>query len=397
MKNLLLAEKEDIRKRNDSMKFFSPGNRFKRIIRFLVFLIIGIAVGFGLGLLIGYCIKAIPVSFDWIDFAFVLLAFYVSVILHTALHELGHMFSALICGWKFISFMMFGFLLSFKDGRIHISRYKVPGAMGQCLMLPPDRGDTDSSVSFYNAGGVLMNLLFTLLAACLAFCCWRSLPYYLTLFLFPFSLTGLYMVLVNAIPMKVGGLPNDGMNIVNLRKDKISTSFFLFSMKAVGAMQNSVRISDIIDRYITDDIVLDYSNPIHVMAVNFDYFRALDLMDFDKAAELMSGIDAHSTVIPGIYKLDFSMEKIFLILIKSDSYGEIDSLLDKDLRLYIDKVASLRPCGLRVRYALALLYERDMAKAENIYNQFEVLCSKYYLPGEVIMERMLVEKAGKAL
>lgn len=363
-------------------------NSFLRLV--LIFSLF-VALGFGVGYLIGLLIKANMAVFPWWYILVFIISFYLSLVLHTFFHELGHMVCAKIRGWKFISFMLFGIVLTKKDKGFRFSRYKIPGALGQCLMIPPEEGDTDFGIALYNAGGVAMNLLL-LLTAIVAFVLGKDIfPGYIILFLVTFICVGAFMMLINAIPLKISGLPNDGMNIVSLGKDKFSSEIFLCSMRAVAAMQKGCRISEFLDRYITEDVKIDYSNTIHVMALSFDYSRALDLKDFDKAYSLMDGINAHLYLLPKIYRLEFAMENVFLSLVRGCSDTEIDKLLDDETKKYMEGVASLRPSGLRVRYAIALLYEKDVEKAERIYRLFQKLCSKYYLPGEALSEKQLLD------
>ena len=359
-------------------------NSFLRIV--LIFSLF-VALGFGVGYLIGLLIKANMAVFHWWYILVLIISFYLSLVLHTFFHELGHMVCAKIRGWKFISFMLFGIVFTKKDKGFSFSRYKIPGALGQCLMIPPEEGDTDFGIALYNAGGVVMNFLL-LLTAIVAFILEKDVyPGYIILFLVTFICVGAFMMFINAIPLKISGLPNDGMNIVSLGKDKFSSEIFLCSMRAVAAMQKGCRISEFLDRYITENVKIDYSNTIHVMALSFDYSRALDLKDFDKASSLMYGINAHLYLLPKICRLEFGMENVFLSLVRGCSETEIDKLLDDETKKYIEGVASLRPSGLRVRYAIALLYEKDMEKAERIYGLFQKLYSKYYLPGEALSEK----------
>lgn len=363
-------------------------NSFLRLV--LIFSLF-VALGFGVGYLIGLLIKTNMAVFPWWYILVFIISFYLSLVLHTFFHELGHMACAKIRGWKFISFMLFGIVLTKKDKGFRFSRYKIPGALGQCLMIPPEEGDTDFGIALYNAGGVAMNFLL-LLTAIIAFILGKDIfPGYIILFLVTFICVGAFMMLINAIPLKISGLPNDGMNIVSLGKDKFSSEIFLCSMRAVAAMQKGCRISEFLDRYITEDVKIDYSNTIHVMALSFDYSRALDLKDFDKAYSLMDGINAHLYLLPKIYRLEFGMENVFLSLVRGCSDTEIDKLLDDETKKYMEGVASLRPSGLRVRYAIALLYEKDMEKAERIYGLFQKMCSKYYLPGEALSEKQLLD------
>lgn len=365
----------------------SEKNIFKLILLFSLF----VALGFGLGYLIGLLIKDNMGIFRWWYIFVFIISFYLSLAIHTFFHEIGHMFCARIRGWKFVSFMLFGITLTKSDKGFRFSHTKIPGALGQCLMLPPEDGDTDFGIAFYNAGGVIMNFLSLLIAAAAYIFGKDVYPGYIVLFIVTFICVGVFMMLINAIPLKISGLPNDGMNILCLGKDKFCSEIFICSMRTVAAMQKGYRISEFLNRYITEGVNIDYSNTIHVMALSLDYSRALDLNDFEKARSLMDGINAHLHLLPGIYRQDFVMENIFLSLVQGCSGTEIEKLFDDEVKRYIEGVASLRPSGLRARYAIALLYEKDVEKAGTIYKLFMKLSSKYYLPGESLSEKLLLD------
>lgn len=363
-----------------------------RIVKIILIFSAFVALGFGVGYLMGIIIKAnMNVSHWWYILLFI-ASFYLAVILHVFFHELGHFICAKFRGWRFVSFMLFGFVLTRKGNRFAVSRYKVPGALGQCLMEPPPaNGDTGLGIALYNAGGIIMNFLLLLLALFVFVFCRDTLPDYVVLLVIPVFLVGAFIIFVNAIPLEVSGIPNDGKNIISLKRDKFSTKAFISSMRVVAALQKGKRVGEFMDRYITDGESIDFSNSVHVMALGIDYSRALDLRDFEKAQKLMYEIKSHSTSLPKIYRLDFGMENVFLALVFGKYNGDIEMLLDDEIRKYMEGAASLRPSGLRVRYALALLYDNDEVEAEKLYDEFIKLCSEYYLPGEASSEKDLLD------
>lgn len=111
------------------------------------------SIGFGVGFVIGKIIKpALHADISAADvFLTILLAaifFILSFIIHIVIHEAGHMLAAMARGWKFLSFMIMGVVLSRRDGRFRLSRFSMAGAAGQCLMLPPENGDTPFGIAY---------------------------------------------------------------------------------------------------------------------------------------------------------------------------------------------------------------------------------------------------------
>ncbi len=367
-----------------------------RILRTIKLAIIGIIIGFGAGFVIGKIIK--PMIYADISSAdvaltlFLALVFFVlSFIIHIVVHEAGHMIAAMARGWKFLSFMIMGVVLNRRNGRLRLSRFSMAGAAGQCLMLPPENGDTPFGIALYNAGGVLANLLLTVVASVILFM--PSTHHSLTaiVFLLCVIIVGLYLIIMNGIPHKLAGLPNDGLNMLSLRNDKFATMVFLRSMRLIGyLMQDDTSRLEAMT-YMYDDRDINSSNPIHVMALSSDLSLAMLRMDFGKANAIMQRAELHISRMITIYRNELTLERIYLTLIRPHYPDDINRLLDKSISKYLQVQSVFRPSALRVQYALAAIHEADSNKAEKIYERFQRVSRKYYLQGEIKYEQQLVD------
>lgn len=367
-----------------------------RILRTIKLAIIGIIIGFGAGFVIGKIIK--PMIYADISSAdvaltlFLALVFFVlSFIIHIVVHEAGHMIAAMARGWKFLSFMIMGVVLNRRNGRLRLSRFSMAGAAGQCLMLPPENGDTPFGIALYNAGGVLANLLLTVVASVILFM--PSTHHSLTaiVFLLCVIIVGLYLIIMNGIPHKLAGLPNDGLNMLSLRNDKFATMVFLRSMRLIGyLMQNDTSRLEAMT-YMCDDRDINFSNPIHVMALSSDLSLAMLRMDFGKANAIMQRAEPHISRMITIYRNELTLERIYLTLIRPHNPEDISRMLDNTIRKYLQIQSVFRPSALRVQYALAVIHEADSSKAEKIYEKFQRVSRKYYLQGEIRYEQQLVD------
>ena len=99
------------------------------------------------------------------------VAMFVAIFLHIVLHEAGHLLMGIVTGYRFSSFRIASIAFVRREGRIKIRRYKLAGTGGQCLMLPPDVPAERVPFFWYNAGGVMMNLVVALLALVLLKTC----------------------------------------------------------------------------------------------------------------------------------------------------------------------------------------------------------------------------------
>lgn len=100
-------------------------------------------------------------------------------------------------------------------------------------------GDTPFGIALYNAGGVLANLMLTVIASVIMFMPSAHHSLVTTVFLLCIIISGLYLIVMNGIPNKLAGLPNDGLNMLNLHKDEFSTMVFLRSMRLIGYLMQT--------------------------------------------------------------------------------------------------------------------------------------------------------------
>ena len=181
------------------------------------------------------------------------------------------------------------------------------------------------------------------------------------------------------------------MNIRQLKKDSFATQVFLTTMRIMGQLKNGVRVDEIVKGYLTDGVQVDYTNPIHEVAVNFDLSLAIARMDFEKAHFILDQIEPVFHQIVPIYQKEITYEKVFLYLVSPRQGVDVGDLIDSDTLKYFEMQTNFRPTSLRVKYAYVRLYERDEMKAEKVYRQFQKVCEIYHVPGEVIAEKQLVE------
>lgn len=315
-----------------------------------------------------------------------LLALLVQIILH----EAGHMVAGLVAGWRFVSFRIFGVMLVRRRGRLRFASFGIPGTGGQCLMSPPDRPADRCRLTLYNAGGFAANLVVAI-AALAAWFVWRgSMAFFGEAFLLSLALTGIFLGLQNGLPMVLGGIPNDGMNIRHLRRDPCAAQVFVDTLRVNAMLHDGARLRDMPDALFGGDGAPDYSNGISVMQAFMRLSRAMDRLDFAAATALADGMAAHIGGLPGIYVNELNRERIFLRLMTADGAADIDALYDKRLQTYVRAMSSGHLPSLRFLYAIAVLRDGDMARAGELRRRIDKVAEEYFSPGEAAGEMDLV-------
>ena len=148
-----------------------------------------------------------------------LVSLMLSVLLQTIIHELGHLIFGLITKYKFVAFQLFSISLVNKDNKIRIVKSMIPGTLGYNIMEPL-LGDYKKQPFFlYILGGVILNIIFSLLILCIVLL--NIFNLYVNIALHSCIFVGWFFMLNNGIPKKVNSLANDGYNALFQRKSDI--------------------------------------------------------------------------------------------------------------------------------------------------------------------------------
>lgn len=166
----------------------------KRIINFLVYIILGAIVGFFVGNYAGRVIS----QQESPNVPLIILALVLGVVIQIIVHEAGHLIFGLLTGYKFVSFRVFDFKLEKDDNnKFKLRLQHMRGTLGQCLMKPPKYEEGKFPYKLYLVGGVLGNLIFSVAI-------WFIYP---TIYTLMIAIVGLVLGVSNAIPSGF----NDGM------------------------------------------------------------------------------------------------------------------------------------------------------------------------------------------
>ncbi len=373
------------------------------MIKTIVKIVAGLLAGGLLGLLLGGLIVvaftdktwteyiATYYSFDFAEIVAVVLvaiaSLALSLFLLVTIHELGHLVCGLMTGYKFVSFRIFNYTILKKDGRFKIKKFSIPGTGGQCLLTPPDRPLQDIGTGWYNFGGVLANIVVLVIALPFFF---LHLNPFVAEALGVFVATDVILILLNGIPMRAGGVGNDGYNMNLLKKNLISKQGIVNQLRANALIQNGIRPKDMPDELFSNTEDIDYSNALEVSIPLMYASRLVDMGEYEEAKTLFESLYGHKEEIMPLYVNEIACELSFLYL----RTGEIDkaaALLDKDLRSYISAYKDMMSSKMRLLCAISLYLDNDETKATDIYRSLKDREEEYLLQGEVRGDIALIE------
>ncbi|OLS02329.1 hypothetical protein [Tissierella creatinophila] len=325
---------------------------------------------------------------------FILLIIVLGYLVHIIIHEAGHLVFGLLTGYKFVSFRIGSFTLIREDGMFKWKRFNIPGTAGQCLMMPPEKKDGKFPFVIYNLGGVFMNSIFVAIGIIIAMAI-KELNLINLIFILT-NIAGIIVVVTNGIPMKIGGVANDGHNVISMIKDRHARDSFHLQLKVNGLLTEGMRMKDMAYEELKLPEGLDYRRPINFSRIFLVYNYHLDKMDFEKAREVLEFGSKYVDDTILVYKMEFAAEKLFLEIIGECDERKIDTIYSKNLKKYI-KASKFMISKKRVMMAYEGLYKEKRESALVYLQELKKLSKMYPIKGEAKMEIMLANFIEKEL
>lgn len=371
----------------------------KTILKSLLTLLLGIAIGLaivavGAALFTDISLREFASKLLSIDLGELfgaavtgIAAFVASICILIPIHEAGHLAGGLMTGYKFVSFRLFSYTIIRIDGSLRVKRFAVAGTGGQCLMSPPDLPSEQVPTALYGIGGVAANVVALIAALALLFAVQSPMAKEAILILI---LSDAFIILLNGIPMKMGGIGNDGYNLSHLRKNPTAKRGLLLQLRANAMIQNGVRPKDMPAEWFIEPACIDYRNPLEV---SIELMIASRLVDEERNADALLKFETlyeRKNDIMELYVKEIACELIYLKLICGEE-AKAKALLDESLRQYIERYRKVMSSKERILCAIALIGEKNRDKAREIYLSLKQRQDQYLLQGEVKSDLALME------
>lgn len=322
---------------------------------------------------------------DLLDIAVCVWAFLtliVAFLLQIVIHEGGHLVAGLLTGYKFVSFRLLSWTLIRKDGRLQWRKYDLAGTGGQCLLAPPDRPLEQIDTRWYNAGGVLANVITTLICILLIWAC--DLPALLDIFLMMMVLIGIFFVLMNGIPMKIGGVANDALNLLQLEKDLPGKQSFCNVLELNARNQEGELYSELPGRLFEVPEPIDWKNSMHVASVLAAATRKQALHQWEESYGLLTEACSHKADMMILYQLELE-NMMTLACIATGRIDEARQHYTPDVAKHVNRHATTQSDKQLTLMAVALALDGDRPQAEEIMQQLEANRDKYIHQTDVAM------------
>lgn len=317
-----------------------------------------------------------------------MVGLYISIFLHIALHEGGHLLFGLLTGYKFGSFRLGSVMLVREQGRLRFRKFKLPGTGGQCLMVPPEPVNGRIPYAWYGMGGVIVNLV----VSGGAFAGWLaldkgSLP---ALMLMMCWLFGLVLAMINGLPLPVGNVANDGTNTLTLKKHPRAMGGYTRQMQINARLMEGLRVKEMPEELFPLPAIEDMDDPFTAAGAIFVANRLLDAHQLEQTQALLEQVLEADTALMTIHRQLATCDLIYCELLGQNRPETVKALLTKELQQFMKAMAK-NITILRTQYALDKLYAHDDAAAQKTLARFEKQAKTYPYTQEVQSERELID------
>lgn len=356
----------------------------------LLAVVMGLGAGFAGGFLATDIMKKIDGEHLIASLFAVLIAALVAGWLQVVLHEAGHLVGGLLSGYRFVSFRVGNLVILRQQGHLQLRRMAMAGTGGQCLMAPPEPYDPKMPTQLYNYGGVLMNLLVSLLAGLGAL----AVGGLFQVFLVMLALLGVFFAGLNGVPMGSGPVANDGSNARHLKRDEGSVKAFWVQLKVQEELLNGNRLKDMPGEWFETESKI--SNMLLGAQAAMRAEREMDEGRFEKAEETLLALMRDEETMGGLLTFSIKVQLVYLRLTGDTPDVEgAQRLMDKNYRKFQRQMMK-HPTILRTLYTVRLIADRDIKGAEEAMTRFELAARKHPYPCEIQMERELLARANHA-
>lgn len=351
-------------------------------------IIIGVGIGIIAGIIIGVVSDSGESDGDFFTFLIYFALFILAYMLQLVLHELGHLICGFLSGYEFISFRIGSLTFVKENGKIVIKKFKIMGTGGQCLMMPPEGNGYDCPYFLYNLGGVLMNTVISCL--CVAAYLLLPMPKMVAAFLIFIACIGLFDLILNGIPMKIGGIANDGYNMLSIGRDKTIRKAFYTQLRVNGLIYRGTRLKDMPLEWFELPFDADLNNPLFssIKMLEGSYYE--DKKEFDKAKQCFENLLNSAPKLIKLLENEIKCALLFYETIGEGRREVIDDLYTNDLKKYI-KATNCYISRKRLMYAYALIIEKDSVKADKVLKEIDVVKKTYPAKAEVEGELEIIE------
>lgn len=280
------------------------------------------------------------------------------------IHEGGHLVCGLASGYRFVSFRVASLILYRDGGRLRAGRFSIAGTGGQCLLEPPTDEAADAERMPYLAycmGGTAANMAAAVAAAAIMAAGIQGVAAAFTASMF--VLTGIVMAAMNGIPMRAGGIPNDGYNARTMARRRNMRRMLWVQLKVNAQYSRGRLLREMPDEWFAIPQGADLANHMYTSVALFDVWRQIERRDFAAADDLLLRLRLREGHMIELYRLETAADRMFVAVMLQRPLQSIRNIFTDRVRAYVTADARYNISHALELYAWERFVEGDPERA----------------------------------
>ena len=191
-----------------------------------------------------------------------------------------------------------------------------------------------------------------------------------------------YLALVNGIPSRAAGVPNDGCNVRCLRHDAGARRLFVQQLRLNAALQRGVRPAQVPAGWAEWHGVPDAADAMQLMQFLFHVSRLLDQGRLHQALADLTAVWEQRSRMLSLLRREVACELTFCaaVLQRQD---RVEQAYGPDVARYAGRYRRMMSGKQRLLWAVARYVEHDEARAQALLRELEDRRGSYLMAGEV--------------
>lgn len=320
----------------------------------------------------------------------VIIIVLISYWIHIILHEFGHLIGGTLSGYTLISFRIFSIVLVRENKKTKIKKYSVVDTVGECVMMPPEIKKGKYPYLLYRIGGLIVNLVTSIIALILVLGVDAAGKYPWNLWCVLFAFVGIVNSIYNGVPIVFEGIPNDGYILLHMIESNEARLAVHSQLLIYAFLSKGGSYSDVPYEQFCINQTGEIRNFLVIRVKLLEYKWHLEHLDFNQAAKCLEATNQFFNSLPRTYQYEINSEKLFIEIMCEHDRDIIDKLYNADVRKYIDESQyALSKNRLMMAYEAGV--KNDMRGANKYYKQLKSGAKSAPIKGEIELELMLAE------
>lgn len=318
---------------------------------------------------------------------YLLVGAILSGLVHTFIHELGHVLAGKKNGFVFSSFTVWFFNFKKVKNKIKFSLVMMGEEAGYTEMIPSKVTDMPNALKKMSRGGFIASLILTLVGIPPLFIV--SLPVYVYAIWAMFFPIGVYFFLSTCLPSSSGGVKNDGAVCYCLKKNDPSTEVAVNVLKIQQELYNGKSPSEIDEDLFFNLPQLAEDDFNFALILNCRYLYYLDKEDYENAKKTTERLLSITEYFPKYFAMVVKVDALYNAC-TFDFNEDVADDLTYELEKYLNNVNSAS--NLRAKLAYLLYVKRENEILDIFYKKGVKEANRMQIKGLSVFEKKLFDK-----